>query len=369
MDVVELVKQLVAIDSVNPSLVPGAAGEARIARFVADWARGEGLAVEVVENNAIVRSAGGAGPKLLLCGHLDTVGTAGMVDPLVPRIEGDRLYGRGAYDMKAGLAAALIACRDASRSGLAGEVIVAAVADEEHSSTGVQQVLPRIEADAAIVCEPTELTVATAHKGFVWTEIEVTGKAAHGSRPHLGVDAILKAGPVLVALEHLDQRIRTRKHPLLDSGNLHGSLINGGREESTVPDRCVITVERRYLPTETPADLERDIEDVLDRCRQADPALLVTARTTLVRQPMETPGSSAIVPALLTAAEQVNGTTPKIAGASYWADSAFISAAGIPSVLYGPGGEGAHAEVEWVSIAETIACARTLTGVARKFCG
>jgi acetylornithine deacetylase len=91
MDVVELVKELVAIDSVNPSLVPGAAGEAEIARFVADWARGEGLAVEVVADNAIVRSAGGAGPKLLLCGHLDTVGTAGMVDPLVPRIEGDRL--------------------------------------------------------------------------------------------------------------------------------------------------------------------------------------------------------------------------------------------------------------------------------------
>ncbi|MEV4312093.1 M20/M25/M40 family metallo-hydrolase [Actinocrispum sp. NPDC049592] len=370
-DVIELLQQLVAIDSVNSSLVKGAAGEAGIARFVAGWARGEGLGVEVLDDNVIVRSGGSSsdGRKLLLCGHLDTVGTGGMADPLVPRIDGDRLYGRGAYDMKGGLAAALIACRDAARRGVKGEVIVAAVADEEYGSEGVQRILPHVEADAAIVNEPTELTVATAHKGFIWTEITITGKAAHGSRPHLGVDAILKAGPVLLALDELDQQMRTRTHPLLGSGNLHGSLISGGREESTIPDRCVITVERRYLPGDTLLALERAIEDLLAECRDADSELEVSAKTTFVRRPLETPHDTEVLPVLMAAAKDVTGARPKIAGASYWADSAFISAAGIPTVLYGPGGEGAHADVEWVSIAETVACARTLTETAVNFCG
>jgi acetylornithine deacetylase len=361
-EVIELLKQLVEIDSVNTSLVPGAAGEAAIARFVAEWATGAGLKAEIIGDSVIVRSNGGPGRKLLLCGHLDTVGLGGMTDPLIPRIEGDRLYGRGAYDMKAGLAAALIACRDSQ--GLAGEVIVAAVSDEEHSSRGIQETLPYLQADAAIVCEPTELTIAVAHKGFAWTEIEVHGKAAHGSRPHLGVDAILKTGPILVALDRLDKSLRARTHSLLGSGSLHASLISGGREETTIPDRCVLTVERRTLPGETLADVEQDIADLLAACAQADPELKATSRTTQARDGMQTPPDAEIVRILAAEAGD-----PEIAGASYWADSAFISGAGIPTVLYGPGGEGAHADVEWASIADTITCAAVLTSAARRFCG
>jgi acetylornithine deacetylase len=264
--------------------------------------------------------------------------------------------------MKAGLAAALIACRDSV--GLAGEVIVAAVSDEEHSSRGIQETLPYIQADAAIVCEPTELQIAVAHKGFAWTEIEVHGKAAHGSRPHLGVDAILKTGPILVALDRLDKSLRARTHPLLGSGSLHASLISGGREETTIPDHCVLTVERRTLPGETLADVEQDIADLLAACAQADPELRTTSRTTQARDGMQTPPDAEIVQ--LLAAEAGN---PEITGASYWADSAFISGAGIPTVLYGPGGEGAHADVEWASIADTITCAAVLTSAARRFCG
>lgn len=357
--VVELLGQLVAIDSVNPSLVAGAAGEAEIARFVASWADRAGLRVETVGKNVIVRSRGTSERRLLLCGHLDTVGFGGMTDPLVPRIEGNRMYGRGTYDMKAGLAAALIACAQSS-----GDVTVAAVADEEYASEGIQEVLPYVQADAAIVCEPTELAVGTAHKGFVWSEIEIHGKAAHGSRPHLGVDAILGAGPILVALADLDRELRNRTHPLLGSGNLHGSLITGGTEEPTIPDRCVVTVERRILPDETVAEVEEQLAALLRRVSDLD----VDTRTTLARLAMETPADSPIVEVLRTAAKEVTGTLPSVVGASYWADSAFIAAAGIPSVLYGPGGEGAHAEVEWVSIPDTIACARALTAAAQAFC-
>jgi acetylornithine deacetylase len=368
MTVIDLLTELVTIDSVNPSLIDGAAGESRIAEFVGTWAREAGLQVETVEQTAgrpsvIVRTGPSAGPTLLLCGHLDTVGIDGVTDPFTPRVDGDRLYGRGAYDMKGGLAAALIACREAR--GVDGEVVVAAVADEEHASLGVQEILTHVRADAAVVTEPTELRIATAHKGFVWTEIEVTGRSAHGSRPHLGVDAITKTGPILLALDALNRELTTRRvHPTLGAGTLHASLITGGREESTIPERCVLTVERRTLPGETVAEVEADVERLLQACRAADPELVVVARTTLSREPFETADDAAIVRALARATH--GDTTP--VGVSYWADSAFIAAAGIPTVLYGPDGDGAHAEQEWVSISGTISCARTLTALARDFC-
>src|SRR3954470_2699826 len=185
-DIVDLLSRLVAIDSVNPSLVPGGAGEGEIAAFVRDWAGAAGLEADLLEGtpgrpSVVVRAPGaGGGRTLLLCGHLDTVTVEGMAAPHTPRVDGDRLHGRGAYDMKAGVAAALIAAREAHRAGLRGGVVVAAVADEEHASLGVQEALRAVEADAAIVTEPTELELVVAHKGFVWIEIEVTGVAAHG---------------------------------------------------------------------------------------------------------------------------------------------------------------------------------------------
>jgi acetylornithine deacetylase len=375
MSVIELVQDLVRIDSVNPGLAEGGAGESEVAAFVAGWAREAGLMVETIEQtpgrpNVIVRGGRATGGRtLLLCGHLDTVGLAGMTEPLVPRVDGDRLYARGAYDMKAGLAAALVACRDVAAAGINGEVVVAAVADEEHASLGIQQVLGHVHADAAVVNEPTELAIGTGHRGFVWTEVEVTGVAAHGSRPQLGVDAILNAGPVLVAFAELDRALAARPHPFLGPGNLHGSLISGGTEESTIPDRCTFTVERRTLPGETLAVVEADVAAVLDRCRAANPSLVVTSRTTLAREPFETPAGAPVVGILQEAARAVTGEPAALAPMSYWADSAFIAAAGIPTVLYGPLGEGAHADVEWVSLSGTRTCADVLTAAALEFCG
>ena len=371
---VELTGRLIAIDSVNPSLVAGAAGEREVAGFVVRWARDAGLAADLIEEtsgrpSAIVRGGRADGGRtLLLCAHLDTVGLAGVTDPLVPRVDGDRLYGRGAYDMKAGLAAALVACRDAAAAGIGGEVLVAAVADEEHASIGIQEVLAHVSADAAIVTEPTELAIATAHKGFVWTEIRVVGRAAHGSRPHLGTDAILKTGPILVALDALNRRLADRPHPALGPGTLHGSLIRGGIGESTIPDLCVLTVERRTIPGETTADVEREIDDLLAACRAADPDLVVSSRTSLARSPFETDPDAPIAVALREATSSVLGAAAPTTAVSYWADSAFISAAGIPTVLFGPIGDGAHAEIEWVSISSTIATARALTAAAVSFC-
>jgi acetylornithine deacetylase len=375
MDTLELLSKLVAIDSVNPTLVPGGAGEREIAAFVTVWAREAGLRAEVLEAtpgrpSVLVRAAGtGGGRTMLLCGHYDTVTVEGMRDPHAPRIDGDRLYGRGAYDMKAGLAAALIACRDAASRGLAGEVIVAAVADEEHASLGVQEVLDAARADAAIVTEPTELELVVAHKGFAWFEVEVAGRAAHGSRPHLGVDAIVKIGPILTAIGALDAQLQARRHRLLGRPSVHASVIRGGEELSSYPARCVVGLERRTLPGETAADVEAELGSLLDACRTADPELEAAQRTLLVRDPFEVPEDAEIVGLVRDAVAASLGAPPTIAGASYWADAAFIAAAGIPTVMLGPGGDGAHAAEEWVSISDTEALARALVAVAERVCG
>lgn len=373
-DVVELLSSLVAIDSVNPSLVPGAAGEREIAAFVSAWAGSAGLSAEVLEGtpgrpSVVVRARGtGGGRTLLLCGHYDTATVERMRDPHLPRVEGDRLYGRGAYDMKAGLAAALIACREVAALGLGGDVIVAAVADEEHSSLGVQEVLDTVRADAAIVTEPTELELAVAHKGFVWSQVEVTGRAAHGSRPHLGIDAIVKTGPILTAIGALDAALGASTHPLLGRPSVHASLIQGGEELSSYPARCVLGLERRTLPGESGADVEAELGSLLDACRAADPDLDAAQRTLLVREPFEVAQDAAVVELVRAAAAGVLGAPPRIAGASYWADAAFIAGAGIPTVMLGPGGAGAHAADEWVSISDTDTVARILVAVAERLC-
>jgi acetylornithine deacetylase len=270
--------------------------------------------------------------------------------------------------MKAGLAAALIAAREASRLGLAGDVIVAAVADEEHASLGVQEALRRVSADAALVTEPTELELVVAHKGFVWSEIEVTGRAAHGSRPDLGVDAIVKTGAVLAELDQLDQSLAQRAHPLLGRASVHASLIEGGVELSSYPAQCKLGLEHRTLPGETGEQVDVELASLLERCRRRDPDFEASHRTLLVREPFEIGQEEELVALVGTVAADVLGEPTTIAGASFWADSAFIAAAGIPTVLFGPRGEGAHAIEEWVSLADTEAVARTLVGVASRLC-
>jgi acetylornithine deacetylase len=373
-DITALLSALVAIDSVNPALVPGGAGEPEITAFIEGWARDAGLEAERLEAtpgrpSVLVTARGrGGGGRLLLCGHTDTVGVERMADPHRPRVEGDRLHGRGAYDMKAGVVAALIAARECARLGLAGDVVVACVADEEHASLGVQEAVRHVAADAAIVTEPTELEVVIAHRGFVWSEIEVEGRAAHGSRPHLGVDAIVKMGPVLTALGELDAALAERTHPRLGRGSVHASLIEGGAELSSYPGRCVLGLERRTLPGETAATIEREIAALLERCAAADPELRAEQRTLLVRDPFEIDEDAELVATVRGAAEEVLGTPVTLAGASYWADAAFIAAAGIPTVMFGPSGEGAHAVEEWVSLRDTEAVARTLVRVAERVC-
>lgn len=307
--------------------------------------------------------------SLVLNAHLDTVGVAGMPEPFRARVENGRLYGRGSYDMKGSLAACMLALSDIRASGLSGNVILAAVADEEHASIGVQSVLKRVRADAAIVTEPTALEMCVAHKGFSWHEITTRGRAAHGSRPDLGIDGIAHMGRVLNSLEALQADLSGRAaHPLLGHGSLHASLISGGQELSSYPETCTLEVERRTLPDETIEAVEAELDAILRDLALKDPQFHAEQRTTLVRPPFSVPEKAPIVDALRDQATRVLGRTPATIGAPFWMDAAFFAAAGIPTVVIGPDGAGAHSTEEWVDLRSVEQCREILTETVRAFC-
>jgi acetylornithine deacetylase len=270
--------------------------------------------------------------------------------------------------MKGGLAAIMVAGAAAAREGLSGDVIVSAVSDEEHASEGVRSVLRRWQADAAIVTEPTHLRACVAHKGFVWAQLETRGRAAHGSRPDLGVDAIVGMAPALAGIPALQRRLQTRAHPLLGAPSLHASLIAGGQELSSYPERCVVDVERRTVPGESADDVERELQELLAVARGTDPRLDTQLRMGLAREPFEVDPSADVVQALRAAAARTLGAEPEIVGHSAWMDAAFLSAAGIPTVVFGPSGEGAHAVEEHVELESVEQVAEIVLETARRLC-
>jgi acetylornithine deacetylase len=375
-EVTQLTCDLVAIDSVNPDLVNHGGGEKAIALFVARWFRDQGLIVETIEPLpgrpsvvGILRGKGG-GRSLMLNAHMDTVGAGGMVEAFKPFVESGRIHGRGALDMKGSLAAIMVAAKHARTLDLAGDLIVTAVADEEVASIGTSAVLESFRADAAIVTEPTELRLCTAHKGFVWLEAEVKGVAAHGSRADIGVDAIARMGSVLTGVMQLDQTLRDGpRHPLLGTGSVHASLIEGGQELSTYPARCICKIERRTVPGEDGASALRELDDIVEHARRQVPGLDAAVRVTLARDPSEVGANSDIAVAVAESASDVLGARPGVVGVAYWMDMALTNAAGIPTVAFGPSGEGEHADVEWVDAASLESCVSTYLATAARVCG
>jgi acetylornithine deacetylase len=375
-DLQELVCELVAIESVNPDLVASGSGEGRIADFVAAWLRGNGLSVEIVEpqpgRKSVlgVLSGNGGGSSLMLNAHMDTVGAGGMADAFTPVVKDGRIYGRGAYDMKGSLAAIMITAREAAKLGLGGDLIIAAVADEEVASIGTSAVLQRREADAAIVTEPTELRLCLAHKGFAWLAVETEGVVAHGSRADIGVDAIAAMGRILTGIAHLDRRLLNGKgHPLLGRGSVHASLISGGQELSTYPVSCVVKIERRTIPGEDGALALREMEEVIEAAREADPRLVASARLMLERPPSQLGVDSFVTEAVENAATECLGRKPEVIGVAYWMDMALSNAAGIPTAAFGPSGGGEHADVEWVDLESLETCVRVYLRAAELICG
>ena len=375
-DLERLVMDLVAIDSTNPDLVPGSAGEAEIAGFIADWLTRAGLEVSLETSIpgrptviGIARGCGG-GRSLMLNGHMDTVGAGEMDKPFSPYLREGRIYGRGSYDMKGGLAACMTAAAGAVKKGLKGDVIITAVADEEFAGAGTLAIADRYKADGAVVAEGTDEKLITAHKGFVWLEVETLGKAAHGSRPDLGRDAIISMGHLLSGLDRLNKRLLEGPvHPLLGTGSLHASLINGGQELSTYPEHCLLSLERRTLPGETPKTVLKELQELLAGIEKEDPSFKGEVKTTLFRGPMEIQPDSELVRFFIAASKPRLGNNPQIVGAPFWTDAASLFNAGTPAVLFGPSGAGAHAKEEWVDSASVQTCADIFGSLIDQFCG
>jgi len=370
--VITLLSDLVAIDSVNPSLVPGAAGEAKIADALDAHMRAIGLDVQRQDvapgrpNVIGVLEGSEKGRTLMLCGHIDTVGVTGMQAPFTPVLRNGRLYGRGAQDMKAGVAAMIDAARVARTAGFRkGRLVVAAVVDEEYASIGADALVDVWKADGAVITEPTDLQIGVAHKGFAWATVETRGRAAHGSRPSEGRDAILRMGRILTRLEQLDRELQSREsHPLVGTGSLHASIIEGGRELSSYPDLCTLQLERRTVPGETVDTFVREMEDLLGELCEEDRDLEASVKLMFSRPPYELPPAHDLAHALHAAGTSA-GCSPSTVGMSFWTDAAILGEAGIPSVLFGPGGAGLHSLEEYVLVNEVTTCRDALALLAR----
>ena len=383
-DLVSLLEQLVAINSVNPALDPDGPGETEIALFITDWCATRNLETHWIEPVpgrpsvvAIARGSGlqhtrgdTGGKSLMLNAHLDTVGVAGMKDLLMPRFDQGKLYGRGTCDMKASLAACLIALERAARLDLVGDVILTAVADEEHGSIGTQAVLKQFHADAAILTEPTGMQPCLAHRGFAVFDLELHGLASHTSQPELGVNAISALGRLLAEIEGLDRRLQAgHPHPLLGHGSAQTVRVTGGAELFTTPDTATATIERRTLPGETLERLEGEVQALLMLACVPDVRLKSSSKLLLHREPFEVDKDTQIVQCLVQASRHVLTREPVFTGAPYWMDSALLQAAGIPTVVYGPTAHGLHGPDEHVELEEVHALMRVLMETIRAFCG
>lgn len=369
---------LVRINSTNPSLSPDGAGEAEIAGYVAGALRELGLDVALHEPEAgrvsvvgILKGRGG-GRSLMLNAHTDTVGVEGMAAPFSGDIHEGKLYGRGAIDMKGSLAASMAAVKALVEAAipLKGDLLLAAVADEEYASLGTADIVNYYQVDGAIVTEPTDLTLCLAHKGFMWLEVETIGRAAHGSRFKEGIDANMRMGRFLAELDKLEQELRSRPaHPLVGPPSLHAAKLQGGTELSAYAARCKLQIERRLIPGESESQVLAEIQPLLERLTAADPTFQATLKAFFQREAFEVSPQATIAQTLSRAASQVLGRQPAYSGHAGWMDSSLLAAAGVETVIMGPAGAGLHATEEWIELQSAVDLAHILALAAVNYCG
>ena len=376
-DVVSLTQALIHIDSSNPGMEAGV-GESKIANFVLNWFEQKGIEthwIEPVQGRpsvvAIVRGSG-SGKSLMFNGHLDTVTlTTYDGDALSGDLRNGNIYGRGAADMKSGLAAAMMALAAAKEAPLRGDVILTAVADEEMESFGTEQVLQAgFRADAAIVAEPTEMAIINSHKGLAIFYVDIEGRAAHGSRPDMGVDAIYKAGYFLVEIDRLSDRLQSQEgiKDRLHAPNIHAGIIKGGAEVSSYPASCTISIERRTVAGETLESIRAELLQILDKLLTSVSDFKFSLHTSFFRAPFGISASHPFVETVATHAAKCTGSEPKIHGETYWTDMALLAEAGIPGVIWGPNGYGLHAKTEWVEVGSLRKLTDAYREIAMDFC-
>jgi acetylornithine deacetylase/succinyl-diaminopimelate desuccinylase-like protein len=377
-ETVELLSAMVRIESVTPWLIPTGSGEGAMAAFITDWLSGTGAEIEIVEvepgrPNVLARLRGsGGGPTLCLNAHTDTVGFANWPDEaLVPRLDGDRLYGLGSADDKAGCAAAMLVLRSLSRSGtpLRGDLLLACVADEEGISIGSEHLARQGGIDAAIVIEPQpthELVVE--HQGFGWIDVITHGVAAHGSAPEAGVDAIVHLAEVITRLHRLDRDVFAGRPSAMNGRTVfHTGTISGGTDYATYPNRAVLGIEIGTQPGEHLSDRVAEIEAIFAEIAATEPGFRGEVAVRLDRDPFLAEGHQQLQEVLVTAMRDVLGRPPKITGLNAWTDAALLQAAGVPTVLIGSTGGNYHAPGEWTSITELVSLCAILEQAVAAF--
>jgi acetylornithine deacetylase len=370
---VDLTAVLVAIDSVNPGLVPGASGEGAIADHLRKRLQRSGFAAHVIvppgrdERPSLVALGpwGTPGPTVVLTGHLDTVGVEGMSEPFTPTVAADRLSGRGASDMKGGLAAMVVAAEQLVARGMPGRVVLALVADEEDAGLGAEAVLAAlpglgVRPDVAVIGEPTWLAVTETLRGYALVEVTLTGRAAHSSQPELGVNAVAHLGRLLAAVE---RRATTLPDP---GASLMVTVVSGGDSPFVLARSARALVERRTVPGERSVAALAEVEQLLADLRAADDTVDGSARLVVAREPwrLDLHGPAASLAASLEAALGV--TSPDAAAqqrfhAPYWMEAPLWQEAGIPALVCGPAGGGLHAADEWVDLDQVRRYAVALT--------
>jgi acetylornithine deacetylase len=373
-----LLTNLVSINSVNPLCDPTGKGEAEISLFLAGEMQKLGLDIHRSEIqpgrfNLIGRLPGtGNGKSLMFNAHTDTVGAGGMLSAFSPRVMDGRLYGRGAVDMKASLAAMLSTVQALRTAGiqLKGDLFLAAVADEEFGSIGTETLVHQFRTDGAVVTEPTNMQICRGHRGYVHFQVNVYGKAAHGSRYDEGIDANLMMGRFLGKLAEVEKELRQQTPaPLVGIPSLHAGLLQGGTELSIYAAKSTVFIERRTIPDEKPEVIMQEFQEILDNLNKQDPLFYGTVEIVTRREPFEVPGDAEIVRSLEEAMLQVLHTPPMHSGQWFWTDAALLAAAGIETVVLGPTGGGLHSDLEWVDLESVYQLAGVLAHLTQDYCG
>lgn len=379
---IALTQTLTQIDSSNVTLSAAAgAGEARIVDYISAWLAHRDIEAHRVETVpgrpsvvGVVRGSGG-GKSLMLNGHVDTVSLASYDDKPLSGHVSDKygrpaIFGRGCLDMKSGLAAALSTLAAIKKSGqtLRGDVILAAVSDEEDASQGTRDLIEAgWKADGAILPEPTNGTIMPSHKGFLWVEVDILGVAGHGSNPATGVDSILLAGKFLNALEGYQKRLPV--DDFLGPASLHCGLIKGGEEPSSYPAKCTITVEFRTIPGQTDESIMQDMKKLLaDIAKDTPDFKYAEPRSVISRPTQKIPLDHPLIQKMTQLATKSMGRAPSIEGAAIWCDAALLTQSGTPAIVFGPSGEGLHAKEEWVDIESIKQVSEVLYNLVFDFC-
>lgn len=373
----DVLADLVKINSVNPDLEENGPGEKEIGEFI--FTQLQALGVDAIKEelkpnrvNVIgILKGGNGGKSLMLNAHMDTVGVTDMNEPFSARIEDNKLYGRGAYDMKASISAMLGVAKaiKENKIKLNGDLILSFVADEEYGSIGAQDLVKKYKTDACIVTEPTDLRICLGHRGFGVYEITTKGKIAHGGLHKEGIDANMKMGAVLHELGKLSALLNAQKeHPLFGQASLHVPQIQGGQSLFIYSGQCTIQVERRTLPGEKEHEVFQHLQQIIDNLSAVDKNFKATLHQVMWRNPHEILPTSPIVQSLITGSEKILHTKSEFIGHTWWEDSGLFGEAGVETVIIGPGGGGIHQDIEWVDLQSTNDLASILLCTSIHFC-